>query len=92
MDIVDDFLTKLRAHVPDLPSAVPLQLERDLRENWGGRKPYVAQRFSRVTQLSLISGALQQKQTLKQVFATARVSRATGYRLLAEKLPGRVHA
>lgn len=84
-DIVDDFLTRLQQLVPNLPPDAPVQLEKTLRQQWGGTEPYVGKRLSRVTRTTLVSAGLRQSKTLKEVFAQAGVARRTGYRILGSK-------
>ena len=84
-DIVDDFLTRLQQHIPNLPEHVPLQIERDIRANWGGNKPYVAKQVSRITRTKLVANGLRQGMPLGECFAQAGVARRTGYRILGSK-------
>jgi hypothetical protein len=84
-DIVDDFLTRLQNHLPSVPAEVRLTLEREVRSEWGGNKPYVAKQLSRVTRTSLLAHGLRQQRPLGEIFALSGVSRRTGYRLLASK-------
>ena len=84
-DIVDDFLSRLQQLVPNLPPDAPVQLEKTLRQQWGGTEPYVGKRLSRVTRTTLVSAGLRQSKTLKEVFAQAGVARRTGYRILGSK-------
>jgi hypothetical protein len=84
-DIVDDFLTRLQQHVPDLPAHIPLELERNIRAEWGGNKPYVGKQVSRVTRASLVAAGLRQGKPLRECFAQAGVARRTGYRILGSK-------
>lgn len=84
-DIVDDFLTRLQQHIPNLPEHVPLQIERDMRASWGGNKPYVAKQVSRVTRTQIIASGLRQGKPLRDCFAQAGVARRTGYRILNSK-------
>lgn len=84
-DIVDDFLSRLQQLVPNLPPDAPVQLEKTLRQQWGGTEPYVGKRLSRVTRATLVAAGLRQSKTLKEVFAQAGVARRTGYRILGSK-------
>ena len=84
-DIVDDFLSRLQQLVPNLPPDAPVQLEKTLRQHWGGTEPYVGKRLSRVTRTTLVSVGLRQSKTLKEVFAQAGVARRTGYLILGSK-------
>lgn len=84
-DIVDDFLTRLQHHVPDLQPTIRMQIESGLRQDWGGNKPYVAKQPSRMTRASLVASGLRQAKSLQDCFAYAGVSRATGYRILSGK-------
>lgn len=83
-DIVDDFLSRLRSLVPDLPAHAPQQLEVQLRQAWGGTEPYVGKRPTRQHAASLGS-SLRAQVPLHQAFATAGVSRSTGYRTLRRR-------
>lgn len=84
-DIVDDFLSRLQQLVPNLPPDAPVQLEKTLRQQWGGTEPYVGKRLSRVTRTTIVAAGLRQSKTLKEVFAQAGVARRTGYRILGSK-------
>lgn len=84
-DIVDDFLSRLQQLVPNLPPDAPVQLEKTLRQQWGGTEPYVGKRLSRVTRTTIVASGLRQSKTLKEVFAQAGVARRTGYRILGSK-------
>lgn len=84
-DIVDDFLSRLQQLVPNLPQDAPIQLEKTLRQQWGGTEPYVGKRLSRVTRTTIVASGLRQSKTLKEVFAQAGVARRTGYRILGSK-------
>ncbi len=84
-DIVDDFLSRLQQLVPNLPPDAPIQLEKTLRQQWGGTEPYVGKRLSRVTRTAIVASGLRQSKTLKEVFAQAGVARRTGYRILGSK-------
>ena len=84
-DIVDDFLSRLQQLVPNLPPDTPIQLEKTLRQQWGGTEPYVGKRLSRVTRTTIVASGLRQSKTLKEVFAQAGVARRTGYRILGSK-------
>lgn len=84
-DIVDDFLIRLVQHVPSVPHEARVQLESGLRQAWGGTEPYVGKRMSRITRTSLVAQGLRQARPLGEVFATAGVSRRSGYRILAGK-------
>ncbi|KQP39669.1 hypothetical protein [Pseudorhodoferax sp. Leaf274] len=84
-DIVDDFLTRLVQHVPELPTDTRVRLESDLRGQWGGSKPYVAKQMNRVTRTTLLACGLRSQLPMREVFARAGVSPRTGYRLLGGK-------
>ena len=84
-DIVDDFLARLEKHVPDLPIESRAQLEKDVRTEWGGRKPYVAKQVNRLTRTTVIAHGLRQQLPLREVFSRAGVSTRTGFRLLRAK-------
>lgn len=83
-DIVDDFMQRLRAIAPDLPTQAARQLEAQTRQVWGGTEPYVAKRPA--LQRSVIIGeGLRAQKSLKQVFEEAGVKRAQGYYHLGRK-------
>ena len=88
-DIVDDFLTRLQRHVPDLPIEKKLTLEREIRFELGGtRAGDIAKGIGglgKISRMSLVANGLRQQKPLKEIFATAGVSRRTGFRLLAQK-------
>lgn len=88
MDIVDDFLTRLAKHVPDLPIETRLKLEQETRQHWGGNRAEVAKGIgglSKTTRRWVVATGLQQAQPLQSIFQQARTSRRTGYRILAGK-------
>lgn len=62
-----------------------VDLERGVRQVHGGTEPYVGKRMSRSTRVSLVAQGLRQARPLGEVFATAGVSRRSGYRILAGK-------
>ena len=84
-DIVDDFLTRLQQHVPDLQPTIRHQIESGIRQEWGGAYPYVAKKASRMTRKNLVAAGLKSANSLKECFAQANVSQATGYRILNSK-------
>ncbi len=83
-DIVDDFIQRLRAIVPDVPAHAVQQLEVQTRQAWGGTEPYVGKRPSRQRSMQIGEG-LRAHKPLAEVFADAGVRRAYGYRLLGRK-------
>lgn len=88
-DIVDDFLTRLVQHAPDLPIDTRLSLERDIRRHHGRtRAGYIAKGIdglSKSTRTFIVGLGLRHKQPMREIFAKASVSRATGYRILQGK-------
>ena len=84
-DIIDDFLTRLQQHVPDVPPETRLQLESGLRQSWGGTEPYVGKRLSSFSRTWAVANGLRRSLPLKDIFQTAGVSRRTGYRILGSK-------
>lgn len=84
-DIVDDFLTRLAHAVPGLPTDTHHQLEKTMRQAWGGTEPYVGKRLSISTRTRLVASGLQKSRTLAECFAQAGVARRTGYRILGSK-------
>lgn len=88
-DIVDDFLTRLVQHAPDLPIDTRLSLERDIRHHHGGtRAGDIAKGvdgLSRSTRTFIVSLGLRHQQPMREIFARAGVSRSTGYRILRSK-------
>ena len=88
-DIVDDFLTRLVRHAPDLPIDTRLRLERDIRSHHGGtRAGDIAKGvdgLSKSTRTFVVSMGLRHQTPLREIFAMAGVSRSTGYRILRSK-------
>ncbi len=41
-DIVTDLLQRVLARVPDLPANDVLAVEQEIRQDWGGDRPYIA--------------------------------------------------
>lgn len=83
-DIVDDFIQRLRAIVPDVPAHAVQQLEAQTRQAWGGTEPYVGKRPARQRSMQIGEG-LRKKKSLDEVFKDAGAGRAWGYRLLGRK-------
>ncbi|MFN4114959.1 MAG: hypothetical protein ACK4F7_00475 [Inhella sp.] len=83
IDVIDDFLQRLAAH---LPAAQPLapQLEAELRQHWGGTEPYIRHRPAAARRTQALGQALQQGQPLQQAFVTAGLPRRSGFRHLAK--------
>lgn len=85
-DIVDDFLARLRHHLPETPPDRLRALEVEVREHWGGSdRLYVAKRPALVKQHRLALALQQGLPNLQQAFARAGVSRRTGYRWIAAR-------
>ena len=88
-DIVDDFLTRLQQHIPDLPVDTRLNIERDIRRHHGGtRAGDIAKGIgglSRSTRNFVTGLELRHQKPISEVFRAAGVSRATGYRYLSSK-------
>lgn len=92
-DIVDDFLTRLSQHAPELPADVATRIEADIRSQWGGTdRGYIrklpaahtpAARMARRTQA--LAQGLAAGHDLASVFQAAGVPRCTGYRLMRRK-------
>ena len=85
VDIVDDFLTRLQKHIPNATPEVRATLEREVRSEWGGSKPYVGKQLNRVTRITLVANGLRQQRPLAEIFASAGVCRRTGYDLMGKK-------
>lgn len=85
-DIVDDFLQRLAAMAPELSPTVPVQLEAELRQHWGGTEPYIAKRahVRRDAQQRLVQG-LREARPLREILDATGVSRRTGYRMLSRR-------
>ena len=88
-DAVDDFLARLVRHAPDFPLETRLNLERDIRQHHGGNDLGYAQKgvdgLSKSTRTFIVGLGLRHKQPMREIFAKASVSRATGYRILQGK-------
>jgi hypothetical protein len=84
-DIVDDFIQRLSAALPQVDPGPYRRLESELRQEWGGSKSYVAKRFNLANRTAALGGALVQHHKLSECFAIAGVSRRTGYEILARK-------
>lgn len=88
-DIVDDFLTRLQRHVPDLPLEKQLSLEREIRFELGGtRGGDIAKGIGGLgkrSRMALVATGLRQKKSLSEAFGMASISRATGYRALSSR-------
>lgn len=88
-DIVDDFLTRLVRHAPDLSIDTRLNLEREIRREHGGtRAGDIAKGIdglSKSTRTFIVGLGLRHGQPMREIFAKASVSRSTGYRMLRSK-------
>ena len=84
-DIIDDFLHRLAQAVPELPAGVPQDLERSMREAWGGEKPYVHIKPGRAARAARLAESMLQRKPLQQCFTEAGLSRRDGFRILASK-------
>ena len=88
-DIVDDFLTRLAQHVPDLPLDARINLERDIRTHHGGtRAGDIAKGvdgLSKSPRTFIVSMGLRHQKPMREIFASAGVSRSTGYRILRSR-------
>lgn len=83
-DIVDDFLARLKLHIPDATADRLVALEVEFRQQWGGcDRLYVAKRPGLLKQTRLGS-ALARGDNIETAFASAGVSRRHGYRILAK--------
>lgn len=80
-DLIDDFRTRLLAVMPEAAPALA-QVIPQVRHTWGGTEPYIRKRDPG-QQVASLAGALRQGVPLREAFATAGLSRATGYRMLA---------
>lgn len=88
MDIVDDFLTRLAKHVPDLPIETRLKLEQETRKHWGGNRAEVAKGIgglSRTTRRWVIEHSLRRGDPLSEIFKNSNLHRATIFRTLSRK-------
>ena len=88
-DIVDDILERISTHLPDMPLLLRLKIEQETRQKWGGSdRIFIGKGINGIgkyTRTWLIAEGLRQAKALKECFAEAGVSRATGYRALAKK-------
>ncbi len=83
-DLIDDFLHRLQAHLPEARQVAP-QLEADLRATWGGtERHYLRKRPAAQQRTQQLATALQQGQPLREAFATAGLSPRSGFRHLAK--------
>lgn len=59
-DIVRDVLHRVIARIGDVPANIPLEVEAEIRRDWGGDRPYIAKagEAGRV-QRSLREGAIR---------------------------------
>jgi antitoxin component of RelBE/YafQ-DinJ toxin-antitoxin module len=91
-DIIDDFLSRIANHVPDLPFDVRLRVESDLRHTWGGstiqKTTYVEKGirgYGKETRAMLVSMGLQQRKPLRQITKDIGVYPSTVFRMLNRK-------
>lgn len=88
-DIVDDFLTRLVRHAPDLPLDTRIALERDIRYHHGGANggdiSIGVDGLSKTTRTFIVSMGLRHKTPMREIFAKVGGSRSTFYRILRSK-------
>lgn len=80
MDILDDLRQRLLAVMPEAAPALVKVLPQ-VRDTWGAGNPYIKKHDAWV-HTELLAGALRQRQPLREAFATAGLSRRTGFRYL----------
>jgi hypothetical protein len=80
MDILDDLRQRILAVMPEAGPALA-QVIPQARHQWGGTEPYVKKRDN-LAQAAKLAGALRQGQPLREAFATAGLTRRTGFRYL----------
>lgn len=84
-DIIDDFITRLRAAAPAVDGELAQQLERDLRQQWGGTDRHYVRKFEHSARKTVrLAQQLQTGATLEEAFAKANLSRRSGFRHLAK--------
>jgi hypothetical protein len=79
-DPIADLSSRLIAAMPHAAAEIQ-QISSEVRQGWARCSPYIPIRDP-LEKLDSLSRALRQGQPLKQAFATAGVSQATGYRML----------
>jgi hypothetical protein len=79
-DLIDDLRHRLLALMPEAAPALA-QVIPQVRHHWGGTEPYIRKRDPQ-QQAAALAGALRQGQPLREAFATAGLSRRTGFRYL----------
>ena len=88
-DIVDDFLTRLARHAPDLSIDTRINLERDIRSHHGGASAGDISRgvdgLSKSTRTFIVIMGLRHQQPMREIFAKVGGSRSTFYRILRSK-------
>jgi hypothetical protein len=82
-DIVDDFLQRLARLGVDQHQAT--EVERDLRQQWGGGEVYVGKRLNPATRQRIIENGLRQQRQLGTIIGAKGFSRSTVYRVLKSK-------
>lgn len=87
MDIVDDFLTRIRKHVgPDRMLEDELDaLEEDMRGLWGGCQLYIRKDRAKLKAREVGEG-LANGMSPSESFVKSGVSKSAGYRLLNRKV------
>lgn len=88
-DIVDDFLTRLQRHLPDQARELAPKLEAELRLAWGGtERLYIRKRVAAnqpQARTAALGQALAAGQPLHDAFASAGLSRRSGFRHLNKR-------
>ena len=84
-DFIRDLLFRVRARYPSMTRSEFKALEVELRQVWGGARPYIARKPAEKKAWGLgtdLAGGV----SLAEAFAQAHVGRRWGYRLLQRKL------
>lgn len=83
-DIIDDFIARLAAKVPGAADQLH-QLERELRQQWGGTDRHYVRKFEHTARKTVrLAQQLESGATLEEAFAKANLSRRSGFRHLAK--------
>jgi hypothetical protein len=86
MDIVDDFLERLRKHLgEDLCETQMGAIEQDIRGEWGGSDRGYIRKDSTKMRARKLGEALAEGVGVADSFVKTGISKSAGYRLLSRK-------
>lgn len=84
-DIIRDFLRRVRTVATSVSDRDWLHVELDMRQAWGGARPYVAKAPAE-GKAARLAESLAAGRPLREAFDAVGVSQRSGYRLIGRRL------